>query len=108
MKGAQHAYNSHPTKGSEPEQPKEQPKHPLDKVSTDLFTLNGKKFILIVDWWSQYLWVSCLNREPETNDIIKFLTNTFNQVGWASHLRIDNGPRYSTHFGKLCTRADIE
>ena len=38
------------------------PKGPWEMVGSDIFQLNGKKYILIVDYYSKYIEVSILDK----------------------------------------------
>ena len=48
------------------------------------------------------------NRERYTEDVVKFLTNTFTKVGFMNHLRNDNGDQFRTDVGKFCIKAGIQ
>ena len=80
----------------------------MNFVSMDLFTWNGKKFSVLTDWWLNYTQMIRFRREPNTQGVIKFLTDIFRQVGYSSHLRSDNGGQFRSEFSTFCRRAGID
>ena len=77
------------SKRDEKEVEEERPYGHLDFVSMDLFTWNNKKFRLLTDRWSNFLWFKELCREPDSLDVIKFLEGVFREVDYPAHMHID-------------------
>ena len=51
---------------AEPEMMESQQSEPMEKVASDLFTFNSKKFILMVDRYSQYIFLNRFCADPNT------------------------------------------
>jgi hypothetical protein len=79
----------------EPLIPTELPLYPWQKVATDLFVLNGKNYLLAVDYYSRYPEVVKLN-STTSSSIISALKSIFSQHGIPETVISDNGPQYSS------------
>lgn len=71
------------------------PDLPWQKVGTDLFELNGKHYVVIVDYYSRFLEIIELRNET-SGDVIRALKTTFARYGVPMIVFSDNGPCYSS------------
>ena len=71
------------------------PSHPWEKVASDLFELNGKVYLLVVDYFSRYMEIQTLTTTTSLS-IIRTLKAIFARHGIPSILVSDNGPQYSS------------
>ena len=80
---------------SQPMQSHQIPDRPWSKVATDLFTVSGKNYITIVDYFSDFVEVS----EPEgttSQAVIQVLKEQFSRHGIPDTVVSDNGPQFSS------------
>ena len=70
------------------------PKGPLKMVGSDIFQLKGKKYILIVDYYSKYIEVSILDKGETSKTIIEKIKSIFSRHGIPDRLISDNGRQY--------------
>lgn len=82
-----------PSKKDEPSVIEEAPKCPMSHMSVDPFTYEGKKFVLLMDWYSQFFCVRQFQKDPDTTRMEEWLTSVFNQFGWPLYLHSDSGPQ---------------
>ena len=75
----------------QPMQTHEIPDRPWSRVSSDLFTLNGKEYILLVDSYSDFIEVGEL-KGTTASYIIKFSKGQFSRHGIPDVFVTDNGP----------------
>ena len=67
---------------------------PMDRVGADLFHFAGKEYLVAVDFFSGYKWVTEMKR-LDTNEVIKHLSHWFSQgCGFPRSLRCDSGPQF--------------
>ena len=80
----------------EPLVPHEIPSYPWQVVGTDLFTLDDKDYVVVVDYFSRYFEVA---RLPSTlsSTVIRCLKEFFSRHGIPEKIISDNGPQYSSH-----------
>ena len=71
------------------------PNHPWEKVASDLFDLEGKKYLLVVDGFSRYIEVQTLTTTTSAS-VIRALKAIFSRHGIPTVLMSDNGPQYSS------------
>ena len=69
------------------------PDRPWSRLGTDLFTLHNKDYIVLVDYYSDYVEVSRL-KDTTSAALIKFLKEQFSRHGIPDVLVSDNGPQY--------------
>ena len=79
---------------------------PLHYVSLDLFACAGKEYLLMVDRYSGFTWVSPLTRET-TAAVVKPLLSWFHQIGFPEHILSDNGPCFRSDFKSWCATHGI-
>ena len=71
------------------------PSHPWEKVASDLVQLNGKTYLLVVDYFSRYVEVQTLATTTSAS-VIRALKAIFARHGVPSVLVSDNGPQYNS------------
>ena len=83
---------------SNPQQPLQThkiPDRPWSPLAADLFTLQSKDYIVLVDYCSDFVEVSPL-RETTSAAIIKFMRVQFSRHGIPDVLVTDNGPQFAS------------
>ena len=85
------------------------PDRPWAKVGTDLFTFNGREYLLVVDYYSNFWDVDCLFDDATSKVVIRKLKAHFARHGIPDTIVSDNGPQYSSaEFRKFCKSWDID
>ena len=79
----------------EPLLPHPTPSHPWEKVGTDLCELNGRHYLVMVDYYSNFIEVDRL-RETTSEQVIEHCMSQFAQHGIPVVLISDNGPQFSS------------
>ena len=79
----------------QPMQSHEIPGRPWSRVSSDLFTLNSRDYIVLADSYSDFIEVGEL-RSTISSDVILFLKQQFSRHGIPDVLVTDNGPQFSS------------
>ena len=91
-----------PKQPKETLQPHEIPTRPWQRVGTDLFSWNGKEYLLVTDYYSLFPEVTRL-RSTTSAAVIDTLKSLFARHGTPDVLVSDNGPQYdSEEFQKFC------
>ena len=72
-----------------------QPDRPWQKVAADLFELNNRQYLIVIDYFSRYPEVIKLGTTSSTS-IINTLKSIFSRHGIPSQLISDNGPHVSS------------
>ena len=86
----------------EPMIPTAVPERPWQILGTDLFSLNGRAYLVVVDYFSRYVEVSLLTASQKSSDTIRALKSIFARHGVPEILRSDNGPQFaSTEFDQF-------
>ena len=71
------------------------PEYASEQMGTDLFELEKKKYIIVVDYFSR--WIECRHLSQTTSAYaIEALQSIFNVHGIPDHVISDNGPQYSS------------
>eukprot|EP00057_Strongylocentrotus_purpuratus_P007993 XP_011662467.1 PREDICTED: uncharacterized protein K02A2.6-like [Strongylocentrotus purpuratus] len=81
---------------SETLQPHEIPVRPWQFVTTDLFTLDGREYLLVADVYSKYPIVKQLPQQATSSAVIRLLKEIFSEQGTPERLMSDNGPQYNS------------
>ena len=84
-----------PNQHCEPMKPTELPSGPFEKLGTDLFEYNGKKYLVVVDYYSRYIEICELSRTTSPFVIGK-LKGIMARFGVCSELVSDNGPPFNS------------
>jgi len=84
------------TPNKEPLMPTSLPDHPWQKVGSDLFTLKGVNYLLVVDYFSWYPEVVQL-KSTTSQSVITSLKSVFSRHGIPATLFSDNGPQYNSY-----------
>ncbi|PFX26463.1 Uncharacterized protein K02A2.6 [Stylophora pistillata] len=79
----------------QPMQSHEIPDHPWSRLSSDLFTLHNKEYVVLVDSYSDCVEVLQLKITTSTA-LIEFYKEQFSRHGIPDILMTDNGPRYTS------------
>ena len=86
----------------EPMIPTATPERPWQVLGTDLFTLKGRTYLLVVDYFSRYVEVSLMLASQTSSDTVRTLKSIFARHGVPEILRSDNGPQFaSTEFDQF-------
>ena len=72
------------------------PNAPWLKVASDIFTIFGSDYIIIVDYFSKFAEVSKVVKPSDTAAIIKQTKKIFSRHGIPKQLFSDNGPQYAS------------
>ena len=88
-------------------QPFPKASEPMHSVSADLFTYGGHDYLVMIDRFSDYLWVSKLN-STTTAAVIKIMERWFLDVGYPCSLVTDNGPQFREDFTEYCRSKHIQ
>lgn len=81
----------------EPLEPSEVPHRPWEKVATDLFELNGRPYLLVVDYYSRFIEVANLENGTTSACVINHMKSIFSNHGIPDVVVSDNGPQYACH-----------
>ncbi|CAB4029512.1 PREDICTED: uncharacterized protein K02A2.6-like, partial [Paramuricea clavata] len=93
---------------NQPMQSHDVPDRPWSRVSTDLFTLGNKDYVVLVNSYSDFLEVGKL-KGTTSSAIIEFLKEQFSRHGIPDVLVSDNGPQYtSREFTDFTTEWEIK
>ena len=84
-----------PKQTAETLQPHPTPDRPWQKVGADLFTLNSKNYIVIVDYFSQFVEI-CTLTSTTSGTVINNLKSVFSRQGTPHEMFTDNGPQFSS------------
>lgn len=75
--------------------PSDVPTDSWEIVGTDLFYINTKAYLIVVDYYSKYVEFGVLNNEfSET--IVELLKSYFSRFGVPNIVRSDNGPQFDS------------
>ena len=92
----------HRKPNSEPMIPSAVPARPWQVLGTNLFSLNGRKYLLVVDYFSCFIKISILLASQKSSEMICALKSIFIRHRIPDILRSDNGPQFvSTEFGEF-------
>ena len=80
---------------------------PMQSVSLDLFHESGHEYLVMVDRFSNFTWVSKLNK-TDTSSVTKALEAWFNEHGYPAEIITDNGPQFRTEFANFCNRKKVK
>ena len=97
-----------PNNAREPMKPHEMPHTPWEKIAADFCDANGKKFLVIVDYFSKFPFVFEMTKTTAQSTINKF-KQLFHIQHSPAQLITDNGPPFnSAEFAKFCQDWNIE
>ncbi|KAJ8266788.1 hypothetical protein GJAV_G00134700 [Gymnothorax javanicus] len=86
------------TNVKEPLMPTQMPGRPWQSLGADLFTLEGKDYLLIVDYFSRFIEITQLSPTRST-DVVMHVKSIFACHGIPQVFVTDNGPQFSgSHF----------
>lgn len=88
----------------QPMQTNKIPERPWSRVGSDLFSLHSKDYIVLVDYYSDFVEVDLL-KNTNSSAVIKFLKAQFSDHGIPDVLVTDNGPHFiSGEFSEFATQ----
>ena len=75
---------------------------PWQVLGTDLFSLNGRTYLLVVDCLPRFIEISILLASQKSSEAMRALKSIFSKHGIPDILRSDNGPQFvSTEFDEF-------
>jgi len=80
--------------------------HPMQKLGVDLFHENGKNYMVVVDRFSGFPWVTRLT-QVDTSAVTGKLQQIFNDFGYPEVIRSDGGPQFRDKFTRWCKGLNI-
>ncbi len=80
----------------EPLKPHEVPEEPWVKVGADIFQLNGKDYLLVIDYMSNYPEVALLSANSKTSTVVNHMKSFFARHGIPSIIVTDGGPQFAS------------
>ena len=84
------------------------PERPWSRVGSDLFSLHSKDYIVLVDYYSDFVEVDLL-KNTNSSTVIKFLKAQFSRHGIPDVLVTDNGPQFiSGEFSEFATQWEFQ
>jgi len=97
-----------PSQAKEPLLAHEIPQRPWSKVATDLFSINGDNFVVIVDYYSNFIEVERV-ASTASRPVIQALKVTFGRHGIPDSVVSDNGPAFaSDEFKKFAIQWEFQ
>ena len=84
------------------------PSRPMERCGLDLFTFESKQYGLLVDTFSQFIFVKEFRKTPDTTTVTNWLESIFLTVGFPSFLRSNGGPQMRSGLEEYCRRAKVE
>lgn len=84
-----------PEQASEPLQPHPVPERPWQRVATDLFTFENRNYLVLVDFYSNFIELDYL-ADTSSQTVIHKLKMHFARHGVPDYVVSDNGPQYTS------------
>lgn len=81
---------------NEPMIPHYVPKYPWQKLGSDIFTLNNKNYLIVIDYLSKYVEISEYQNDTTSESTIKLLKGIFSTHGVPKIFVSDGGPQYTS------------
>uniref|UniRef100_A0A1X7V5L8 Integrase catalytic domain-containing protein n=2 Tax=Amphimedon queenslandica TaxID=400682 RepID=A0A1X7V5L8_AMPQE len=72
------------------------PSRPWEKVGSDLFEFRGQHYLILVDYYSNFIEVDRL-RQTTSEQVIEICKSQFARHGIPNEFISDNGPQFSSH-----------
>ena len=80
------------------------PSRPWERVGTDLFTHQGRTYVLVVDYFSRWVEMRALDGNTTSAEVVARMKSIFATHGIPETVMSDNGPQYSgTPFREFAT-----
>lgn len=71
------------------------PSRPWSKVATDLFEIDGTHYLVMVDYYSNYIELDNLEKDTRASNVIRHIKQNIARHGIMDTLVSDNGPQYA-------------
>ena len=85
----------HPSRQREPLIPTEVPPRAWHTIGTDLFTLEGSKYLVVADYYSKYPFVRQIPRgQNNSHRVVKMLRQIFSEQRIPKVVRSENGAKW--------------
>ncbi|CAB4033003.1 retrotransposon-like family member retr-1 [Paramuricea clavata] len=84
--------------------PHDVPDQPWVKVGTDLFSLHGRDYLIVVDYHSKFFEVAHIAKPVEAPAVVREMKKIFSRHGIPQTVFSDNGPQYTAASFKLFSR----
>ena len=84
--------------------PHDVPDQPWAKVGTDLFSLHGRDYLIVVDYHSKFFEVAHIEKPAEAPAVIREMKKIFSRHGIPQTVFSDNGPQYTAAAFKRFSR----
>ncbi len=85
----------------------DKPFAPMSHMGLDMFSLKGKDWLICVDEYSGWPFAAKMSK-TSTEAITEQLSDWFEQFGWPSFLRSDNGPQFRSNYISFCSDHQIQ
>ena len=95
----QHCQSLAPAQRKEPLMTTPLPEGPWMKLASDIFTLDNRHYLVVVDYYSRWLEVMPLSSQT-SQSVIDRLKTVFSKFGLPTSMVTDNGPCYSSQLFK--------
>lgn len=92
------------SQNKEPLKPHEIPALPWNKIGCDIFEIKGKKYLLVIDYFSKYVEVAELLNNPTSHMVITNLKSIFARHGIPVTFVSDGGPQFTSQEFKTFSR----
>ena len=79
---------------------------PMHCVSMDLFSWAGKDYLVMIDRFSSFIWVSHLSTTT-TRKVLDVIDRWYLDIGYPLIILTDNGPQFRTEFTDYCSAKHI-
>ena len=76
----------------------------MGKVGTDLFSLYGRDYLIVVDYYSKFFEVTYIQKPAESSALVREMKKMFNRHGIPKTVCSDNGPQYTAASFKRFSR----
>ena len=85
------------------------PKRAWQKIGTDLFTYGGKRFQIVIDYFSKWVEIKRVPLHATSADVVEHFRSIFSRFGYPEEIFSDGDPLYtSNEFNKYCKSFEID
>lgn len=94
VRGCEKCTTHLPSQAPEPLIQETIPRYPFEVMSSDLFSLQNKTFVVTVDRLSGFPFLKMFKKDPTARQLIHHFSEIFSLTGFPAKLKTDNGPQY--------------